>query len=69
MPVFKICAVDTLGAGDALHGAFALALAEDAGEAEALRFGAAVAGLKCTRIGGAGGMPVRADVAALLAEG
>ena len=38
-------------------------------EAEALRFGAAVAGLKCTRIGGAGGMPVRADVAALLAEG
>jgi sulfofructose kinase len=69
MPVFKICAVDTLGAGDALHGAFALALAEGAGEAEALRFGAAVAGLKCTRIGGAGGMPVRADVAALLAEG
>jgi len=68
-PVFKICAVDTLGAGDALHGAFALALAEGAGEAEALRFGAAVAGLKCTRIGGAGGMPVRADVAALLAEG
>ena len=40
-----------------------------AGEAEALRFGAAVAGLKCTRIGGAGGMPVRADVAALLAKG
>ena len=38
-------------------------------EAEALRFGAAVAGLKCTRIGGAGGMPVRADVAALLAKG
>jgi sulfofructose kinase len=69
MPVFKICAVDTLGAGDALHGAFALALAEGAPEAEALRFGAAVAGLKCTRVGGAGGMPVRADVAALLAAG
>jgi len=28
-----------------------------------------VAGVKCTRIGGAGGMPVRADVTALLAEG
>ena len=38
------------------------------GEAEALRFGAAVAGLKCTRIGGAGGMPRRAEVEALLAE-
>ena len=55
MPVFKIGAVDKLGAGDALHGAFALTLAEGADEAEALRFGAAVAGLKCTRIGGAGG--------------
>ena len=68
MPVFKVCAVDTLGAGDALHGGFALALAEGAPEAEALRFGAAVAGVKCTRIGGAGGMPVRAEVTALLAE-
>jgi sugar/nucleoside kinase (ribokinase family) len=69
MPVFKICAVDTLAAGDALHGGFALALAEGAVEAEALRFGAAVAGLKCTRIGGAGGMPVRTEVVALLAGG
>jgi sulfofructose kinase len=67
MPVFQVCAVDTLAAGDALHGGFALALAEGAEEAAALRFGAAVAGLKCTRIGGAGGMPRRAEVAALLA--
>jgi sulfofructose kinase len=28
VPVFSIHAVDTVGAGDALHGAFALALAE-----------------------------------------
>jgi sulfofructose kinase len=67
MPVFRVHAVDTLGAGDALHGGFALALAEGAEEAAALRFGAAVAALKCTRIGGAGGMPRRAEVAALLA--
>ena len=32
LPVFKIAAVDTLGAGDALHGGFALALAEGRGE-------------------------------------
>ena len=44
VPVFPIRAVDTLGAGDALHGGFALALAEGRSEAEALRFGAAVAG-------------------------
>jgi sulfofructose kinase len=66
LPVFGINAVDTLGAGDALHGGFALALAEGKGEVEAMRFGAAVAGLKCSRLGGAGGMPARAEVEALL---
>lgn len=68
LPVFQIGAVDTLGAGDALHGGFALGLAEGRGEIEAMRFGAAVAGLKCSRLGGAGGMPARAEVEALLAR-
>jgi sulfofructose kinase len=68
MPVFKICAVDTLGAGDALHGGFALALAEGRGEVEAMRFGAAVAGIKCSRLGGSAGAPTRAEVEALLAQ-
>jgi sulfofructose kinase len=67
VPVFAIRAVDTLGAGDALHGGFALALAEGRGEADALRFGAAVAGIKCTRIGGSAGSPKRAEVEAFLA--
>jgi sugar/nucleoside kinase (ribokinase family) len=66
LPVFKIDAVDTLGAGDAFHGGFALALAEGRGEVEAMRFGAAVAGLKCTRIGGSAGAPGRPEVEALL---
>ena len=68
VPVFPIHAVDTLGAGDALHGGFALALAEGRSEAEALRFGAAVAGIKCSRLGGSAGAPTRAEVEALLAE-
>ncbi len=68
VPVFKIDAVDTLGAGDALHGGFALALAEGRSEVEAMRFGAAVAGLKCSRLGGSTGSPTRAEVEALLAE-
>ncbi len=68
VPVFEICAVDTLAAGDALHGGFALALAEGCNEIEALRFGAAVAGIKCSRVGGSGGMPSRAEVEAFLAE-
>jgi sulfofructose kinase len=66
--VFEIRAVDTLAAGDALHGGFALALAEGWTEPEALRFGAAVAGLKCGRLGGSAGMPGRVEVEALLAK-
>ncbi|MGB8480668.1 MAG: hypothetical protein WCE63_17820, partial [Acidobacteriaceae bacterium] len=52
----------------ALHGGFALALAEGRSETEALRFGAAVAGIKCTRIGGSAGAPTRTEVERLLAE-
>jgi sulfofructose kinase len=68
LPVFKIDAVDTLGAGDAFHGGFVLALAEGQDEIAAMRFGAAVAGIKCTRIGGSAGAPTRGEVDAFLAE-
>jgi sulfofructose kinase len=68
LPVFKIAAVDTLGAGDAFHGGFVLALAEGQSEVEAMRFGAAVAGIKCTRIGGSAGAPTRAEVEVFLAR-
>jgi sulfofructose kinase len=68
LPVFKIHAVDTLAAGDAFHGGFVLALAEGKNEIEAMRFGSAVAGLKCSRLGGGAGMPTRAEVEAFLAE-
>ena len=67
VPVFKVDAVDTLGAGDVLHGGFALALAEGRDEIGAMRFGAAVAGLKCSRLGGSAGAPTRAEVEDLLA--
>jgi sulfofructose kinase len=67
MGVFAIDAVDTLGAGDVFHGAFALALAEQQGEESAMRFAAAAAGLKCSRFGGSTAAPWRAEVEALLA--
>jgi sulfofructose kinase len=67
VPVFQIWAVDTLGAGDALHGGFVLGLAEGLNTDEALRFGSAVAGIKCSRIGGSAGAPTRAEVEAFLA--
>jgi sugar/nucleoside kinase (ribokinase family) len=65
-PVFRVDAVDTLAAGDVFHAGFALALAEGSDEIAALRFGAAAAGLKCTRFGGSMGAPARAEVEALL---
>jgi sulfofructose kinase len=68
MPVFAIKAVDTLGAGDVFHGAFALALVEGSGVEDALRFAAAAAGLKCSRFGGSAVAPQRAEVDALLAQ-
>jgi sulfofructose kinase len=67
MPVFPVAALDTLGAGDVFHGAFTLALAEGCGIADAMRFAAATAGIKCTRFGGSIGAPRRAEVEALLA--
>jgi sugar/nucleoside kinase (ribokinase family) len=66
LPVFSVAAVDTLGAGDTFHGAFALALAERSEVVSALRFAAASAALKCTRFGGISGTPYRDETDAFL---
>ncbi|MFK4510981.1 sugar kinase [Bradyrhizobium daqingense] len=63
---FPVQAVDTLGAGDVFHGAFALGLAEGKGVREALRFAAAAAALKCSRHGGGLAAPQRVEVEELL---
>jgi len=68
MAVFPVEAIDTLGAGDTFHGAFALALAEGDNLLPAIRFAAAAAALKCTRFGGISGTPARDEVAAFLAR-
>jgi sugar/nucleoside kinase (ribokinase family) len=68
MPVFAIDAVDTLAAGDVFHAGIALALAEGRDTVAAMRFGAAAAGLKCTRFGGSMGAPTRDEVEAFLAK-
>jgi sugar/nucleoside kinase (ribokinase family) len=68
LAVFKIDAVDTLAAGDVFHAGIALGLAEGRDVIAAMRFGAAAAGLKCTRLGGSMGAPTRAEVEAFLAK-
>jgi sulfofructose kinase len=65
-PSFPVHTVDTLGAGDVFHGAFALAITENQELRQALRFASAAAALKCTRFGGAFAAPQRAEVEELL---
>jgi sugar/nucleoside kinase (ribokinase family) len=67
-PAFPVHTVDTLGAGDVFHGAFALALTEQQELRQALRFASAAAALKCTRFGGAFAAPQRAEVEELLSQ-
>ncbi len=67
-PGFAVDVVDTTGAGDAFHGAFALCIAEGMSIEDAARFACAVAALKCTRLGGRGGLPTRKEVEAFLAR-
>jgi sulfofructose kinase len=68
VPAFPVQAVDTLGAGDVWHGAFALRLAEGAEETEAIRFANAAAALKCARPWGREGCPTRNETEAFLKE-
>jgi sulfofructose kinase len=68
-PAFPVHTLDTLGAGDVFHGAFALAITEGQDLREALRFASAAAALKCTRFGGAFAAPQRAEVEVLLSQG
>src|SRR5665811_1581148 len=67
-PAFPVHTVDTLGAGDVFHGAFALAITEKQDLVQALRFASAAAALKCTRFGGAFAAPQLAEVEALLSQ-
>lgn len=62
LDAFKVKAIDTLGAGDVFHGAFAFRLVENGDERDAMRFAAAAAAIKCTRFGGLMGAATRAEV-------
>jgi len=65
MPAFDIEAVDTTGAGDAFHGAFALGLAQGMELRANLRRSCATAALTCLKAGARSALPERARVEAL----
>jgi ribokinase len=67
IPGFKVKVVETTGAGDALNGGFAVALAQGMTPADAARFGCATAALSVTKPGTAPSMPMRADIEKKLA--
>jgi sulfofructose kinase len=54
---YPINAIDTTGAGDVFHGAYAFAIGARLDVADAMSFAAAAAALKCTRAGGRAGIP------------
>jgi sulfofructose kinase len=67
-PGFKVEVLDTTGAGDVFHGAFAYALAKGMNTRATARFASAVAALKCTKMGGREGIPDLDTVTAFLAN-
>ncbi len=68
MDAFKVDAVDSTGAGDVFHGAFALALAREMTWPDLLRFASAAGALACTKQGARCGMPDRAAMDSLLEQ-
>ena len=56
-PAFDVDVVDTNGAGDVFHGAWAMAIGAGADSQSAAGFAAAAAALKCTRRNGRAGIP------------
>ena len=67
IPAFPARAVDTTGAGDAFCAAFAVALAEGADDAEAVRWGCAAGAHMVEHEGVIPGLPTRADLEERLA--
>jgi len=65
-PAFEIEIVDTTGAGDAFHGAFAWALASRHAPADCTRIAAAVSALKCRRLGARSGLPTLEELNSFL---
>lgn len=66
LPAFKVDVVDTTGAGDTFHGAFAACIAANEVWDYSLRFSSAAAALCCTRMSARGGIPNKEEIIELL---
>jgi len=61
LPAFSVNAIDTTGAGDAFHGAFAAAIASKMDWLDGLRYASAAGALCCTKIGARSGLPSKEE--------
>lgn len=68
LPAFPVRAVDTTGAGDIFHGAFAYAVLQGWELAKTVRFAAMAAALSVTKPGGRASIPALAEVQGALAR-
>lgn len=69
-PAFQVePVVDTTGAGDVYHGAFAYAISLQMSATDAMRFASAAAALSCRGLGGRAALPSFEEVARLLDRG
>lgn len=62
LPAFPVKCVDSTGAGDSFHGAFAACIAGGFDLPDALEYASAVAALTCTRLGARPSIPFKTDV-------
>jgi len=61
LPAFPVTAIDTTGAGDAFHGAFAAAVSLRMDWDDVLRYASAAGSLCCTKTGARPGLPSRKE--------
>jgi len=66
LPAFNVEAIDSTGAGDAFHGAFAYGLSQNMAWPELLIYASAAGALTCTKLGARPALPFNAEVAALI---
>ncbi len=68
LPAFPVNAIDTTGAGDAFHGAFAAAVSSGLNWLDVLRYASAAGSLCCTIMGARSGLPSRNEHLALFEQ-
>jgi sulfofructose kinase len=61
-PAFKVPVADTTGAGDVFHGGFIYGLLQNWSLEDVIRFGHAVAAMKCMHVGARRGIPTLQQV-------